>query len=634
MTGTPFRGERAETFFDKKDLFLNLFSPIPYKIRRIKKIIEFNDVVIFGAPGTGKSSILRILCWDMLIKIKNEHFQKDYDEFRELLGLNDENLPFFAFYINLNKEFEDGFYAKDISDDDWKKIYLYYFCLLVIDRFLENLDSFDNRFFEKRITWFNNIIPNWIKNFTNLRSLYNEIKLKIGKIHQFLNGVYKDYQKFEIELVQREFFSETINDIIKSIESPFKTIFIILDDFSSISVNLMPIVLNFLGKREPNIFIKIGSRLSPALNHWPGKDRRDVTIVDLDYEFINTKKQLFRSIVSDIAVKRLVVMGNKIATSDFEKIFGKLNPIEEAKIYDKNITIDNDTFIEFLKKWEKSNLIDADYIELFNFFHNREIEPLHRKLIEILVTRDIRNLVLEISKPLIIEFFNEKLNEIDKHKELNTIALHLLAREANTRKIYSGYNSVWRLSSYVFQNFLYILEKILEEYSYQESIAKPVTLIRWQIINKVIHELSEEYSEEILERHTEYGPDIKFFIKFLAIELLDQFAPQASFRDGRTGFGINRKYYYIIMKNDVIKEAVRYSYLQIKSIRKGLVRRINIPKKTIVFYINRLLLPYMSFPLRLGGYRDISYDNIMKLVDNKQIRHPEQRTLLDYIESE
>ena len=105
----PFKAERAETLFDKKDLFLSLFSPKPFEIGEIHKIVENNDVIIFGAPGTGKTSLLKALCWDMLVKIKDFETE-DYHYFKKLISLNKKDLPFFAFYININKELEEGFY--------------------------------------------------------------------------------------------------------------------------------------------------------------------------------------------------------------------------------------------------------------------------------------------------------------------------------------------------------------------------------------------------------------------------------------------------------------------------------------------------------------------------------------------
>ena len=85
------------------DLFLNIFSPKPFEIGEIHKIIEFNDVIIFGAPGTGKSSLLKVLCWDMLENIKKSE-REDYLFFKKLINLEQDDLPFFAFYVNINKD--------------------------------------------------------------------------------------------------------------------------------------------------------------------------------------------------------------------------------------------------------------------------------------------------------------------------------------------------------------------------------------------------------------------------------------------------------------------------------------------------------------------------------------------------
>jgi len=634
----PFKAERAESFFDKIDLFLNIFSPKPFEIGDIHKIVEYNDVIIFGAPGTGKTSILKVLCWEMLRNLKTSEMA-DYLFFRKLINLNQKTLPFFAFYININKELEEGFYGRQISDEIWGKIYLYYFCLIIIQKFIINLKKYNEDYCYKEISWERNRIPIWIKESKNLEELLGFIVKRISKVHEFLNNYYKDYENFDIELLQKEFFSEILNNILDSIITDFNTIFVILDDFSFIKVNLMPVILNFLGKRNPKIFIKIGSRISPALRFWPGMDRRDIITIDLDYEFINTKKNVYKNIISDIAIKRISTTGNKIATNYFENIFEKLTPEKEAQIYNRKINFSNDNFIKYLKKqFHKRNLLDDDYGEIYDFFNQREINPLNKKLVEILVARKLRKeKINKINKREIIEMFdfftNLIISQEERYKNLKTIALHLLARDANMPKFYSGYNTIWKLSSYVFQNFLYILEKIFEEYSYQYGIAKPIAKdsIDYKLLNKVIHQLSSEYIEKRLVGYTEYGPDIKIFIQLLTKELLDQFRPQASYENGRTAFAIGKQSYFKLLDNEIIKDAVRYSYFQVKSIKKGLSEKLNIQDKHIAFYFNRIFLPYFNFPLKYGGYRKFSYQQIINILEKKRIIHPQQKSLIDFL---
>lgn len=634
----PFKAERAESFFDKIDLFLNIFSPKPFEIGDIHKIAEYNDVIIFGAPGTGKTSILKVLCWEMLLNLKRSG-RVDYSFFRKIINLDQQMLPFFAYYININKELEEGFYGRQISDEIWRKIYLYYFCLIVIQKFVINVKKYKEEYYCREISWERNRIPIWIKNSRNLEELHKCVIRRIYKVHEFLNNYYKNFESFDIELIQNEFFSEVLDNILDSLKPDFNTIFVILDDFSFIKVNLIPVILNFLGKRNSRIFIKIGSRISPALRFWPGMDRRDIITIDLDYEFINTKKNVYKNIVSDIAVKRISSTGNKIATNYFEKIFEKLTPEREALIYDRKINFNDDNFIKFLKKkYHNRNLIDDDYPEIYQFFNQKEIIPLNKKIVEILVARKLRKeRKNRVIKGEIIELFNSFynliINQEYRYKNLKIIALHLLARDANMPKLYSGYNSIWKLSSYVFQNFLHILEKIFEEYSYQNGIAKPIATdsIDYKLINKTIHQLSSEYLEKRLIGYTEYGPDIKIFIQLLVKELLDQFEPQASYENGRTAFAIGKQSYFKLLDNEIIKDAIRYSYFQIKSIKKGLSKKLNIQEKHIAFYLNRIFLPYFNFPLKYGGYRKFSYQQIINILEEKRIIHPRQKSLIDFL---
>ncbi|GAH52270.1 unnamed protein product, partial [marine sediment metagenome] len=280
-----------------------------------------------------------------------------FSEFKTLAGLEKQKLPFFGFYININKEFEEGFFGRGITDNDWQKIYLYYFCLFIIDSFLKNLFSYNDSYFKKEISWNNSRIPTWVKKTKNLIELHEIIKFKISRVHEFLNDYYENYQDFDINLIQNEFFSPILQEILNNIHTDFDSIFIVLDDFSFIKVNLMTPIIKFLGKRNSRIYFKVGSRISPFLKKWPGMDDRDILTVDIDFELINSKELIYKRIVTDIAINRIATLGKKITSTDFEKLFEELSPENEAEIYSESIVYDNDKFFNFLtKKFATSRL--------------------------------------------------------------------------------------------------------------------------------------------------------------------------------------------------------------------------------------------------------------------------------------
>jgi len=636
----PFISGRVESFFNKRDLLLSIFSPKPFEIGTVSKILEHNDVIIFGAPGTGKSSILRVLCWDMLIPIL-ESERADYVFFKNLMKFDEEKkkIPFFGIYMNINKELEEGFFGRGIDNNDWQEMFLYYFCINVIHNFIKNLKEYKKSYSEKKIKWKSTHIPIWIKESETLNDLQAEIYKRIGNVHEFLNNRYKDYKPFQIELIRNEFFSIVLEDILDSFIEDFDTIFIILDDFSFLKVNLMPSILNFLGKRNPRIFIKIGSRLSPALKIWPGMDERDVFIIDLDIEFINTRQKLYRNVTTDIAIKRIALQGYNITSRDFEKIFEKIDAEEEARIYADKIRINMDKFFISLKNnINTRNLSEDNLNELWSFFEENEVGPLEKKIIEIITARKInKEKRIRFDKQAILNIFgeiHEEFNENDyRFKRLETIALHLLARDARALKIYSGFNSIWRLSSYVLQNFLLILEKIFEEFFFQEGIGKTITIksISWKIQNQIIHNISIKYFKETIVSKTQYGLDIQKFIEILTKELLDQFEPKASYENGRTGFAIPYNHYNSMIQNNIIKEALQYSYLQTKNVKRGFNRLSNAYDRQAVFYLNRLILPFFSFPIKSGGFKEFTITQINSLLDNKKILHRKQKSLLEYL---
>ncbi len=631
------KAERVENFFDQTEYFLSIFSPLPFKINEISKILDFNDVIIFGAPGTGKSSILRILCWDMLLKIKELDWEK-YSNFKNLLGLEKQELPFFGFYININKEFEEGFFGRGISDNDWQSIYLYYFCLFIIDSFLKNLFNYNNSYFSKILSWNNNRIPTWVKKANNLSELHEIVKIKISGVHEFLNDYNEIYKDFKIQLVQNEFFSPILQEILNSINADFAALFIILDDFSFIKVNLMKPIINFLGKRSSQIYLKVGSRISPFLKKWPGMDERDIKTVDIDYELINSKERVYKQIVTDIALNRISTLGKKITSKDFEELFEDLSPYKEAEIYSELINYDDDAFFRFLtKNFATSKLSKEELLELYNYFESNGIHPLKKKIIEILFARKINKIgkrrILKKQITELFSSFNQFLTSDEKKiKRLTSIALHLLSRDAKKQKIYCGYDTIWKLSSFVFQNFLFIMEKIFDEYEIQKGVGKPMTTnsITLSMQNKVIYDLSFDYFNNKIVSNSEYGPDIKIFFEIIIKELIDQFKPQASYDNGKTGFAVNINEYEKLINDFVIKEAISYSYLQIKDVKKGLIEDTYTQKKHVVFYFNRLLLPCFNFLIQYGGYQKFTYNQIKTIIEDKKLVHPKQTTLIDF----
>ncbi len=635
---TLFESCRAERFFDKVDQYLNTLSFKPFEIPEISKLLYYNDVIIFGAPGTGKSSLLRILCWDTIMRLQ-KYESKNYYFFKKLLKLDKKKLPFFGFYLNLHKELEKGFYGKNFTKKLWQNIFLYYFCLTIIDYFITNLCRYNESYLNSKIIWETNKLPVWIKKNVTIKDLLKSINSRISQVSKFLNSYETDYKKFNIALVENEFFSKVICNVIDSINPIFTSIFIILDDFSYINIKLMPVILEFIGKRHSRIFFKIGTRLEPILKNWPGMDDRDLTLIDLDYEFLNSKRDIYREITTDIALKRMKSNGINISKNEFENLFETLDPDKEALFYSEKISIKKDNFIKFLKKLKSFKIMSyEDFDDIYDFFSLHDIEPLRRKVIELLTTRDIiEHDYKNINKYKIIEILEKKnkfiKNNPNIYSRLKNISLHLLAIESKRDKVYCGYNTICKLSSYVIQNFLYLLEKLFEEFNFNGGLNKKLKrdILKWNLQSEVIHQLSSRYFGKRLLYRSELGSYIKVFIENLISELEDQFKPQASYEKGKTGFGINIKDYDKVLRNDIISQAVRYSYLQVKNIRKGFKRGYFSPKEYSIFYLNRLILPNFNFLLNYGGYKEFNYKNLSKLIEKSSDLHFEQKTLSEFI---
>ncbi len=140
MPPNPFHVPRNELLHKEVRDYKRSISLVPFKIPELLNIFKEKDIILIGAPGTGKSSLLRLLVWDVLLEI-NRNFEKKFEFIKNYLcsSEKDKTIPFFAFYINLNEDLRKDFAGSNLSQKDYERLFLYYLSLFIISRFISNL---------------------------------------------------------------------------------------------------------------------------------------------------------------------------------------------------------------------------------------------------------------------------------------------------------------------------------------------------------------------------------------------------------------------------------------------------------------------------------------------------------------
>lgn len=681
----PFQIERNELLnTDIKDYIYSL-SIEPYKIPELTTIFKGVDNIILGAPGTGKSSLIRLLVWDVVLELNKNYIKKFGFLYEYLKSSNKiEKIPFFGFYINLHEDLNKNFHGSRLKEDEWKKLFVYYFSLYVIMQFATNLENFlketENLIeLNKTIDWKSEKIPIFLKNATTLNELIEIVRNNLNLISNFLS-TYKSIEekKKNLRFYLEEFFSEVITDIINTNQLGFKRAILLLDDLSWLPDNLIEPILEIFGRRTKKLEIKLLSRDKPFISERVNCfDSRDLIIIDLDYLLINSKKDYYSKMAKDVIIFRLKKFNysfNKI-----EEVFPKLNPAEEAELYSKNISIIKDD--EFFKQCSKdvlSKLTVGDQFEellntdetlnesivlnsfsgdnamklknnkvlLANLLNLSEIykilisikNPTDRKICEALTAREYRSQLPVNSLGGIKEKLKKNIERIDKYNKLTNMSLFLIAREARKKKYYSGVNTIIKISSFVIKDLFEILDQIFKKYfnwqikQYGSIFDFPE--INFEIQNEAIHEYARVKYKERLIKSTKYGKILFKFVHTIVKILRDQFSIRLSYDNGRTGFALSKLEDFLsLKKNNFINEALANSYIISKDISKGYSREFQ-KKSEYAFYFNRLICVYYNLPIKYGGYRILDYNQIKNYIIKGKIP-PEKKvkeTLFDFID--
>ncbi len=663
----PFHVPRNELLHKEVRDYKRSISLVPFNIPELLNIFKEKDIILIGAPGTGKSSLLRLLVWDVLLEI-NRNFEKKFEFIKNYLCSSEKEkiIPFFAFYINLNEDIRKDFAGSNLSQQDYERLFLNYLSLFIISRFIRNLKQYfieinKSSEIKRDINWTSENIPKFLSKSKNIGSLLEIILNEINVIQDFLSSYDEiEEKKKRIRFDDSLFFSQVIGDIFNSLEINIDRVILIIDDLSLIPDNLIKSVLKILGNRFENVEIKLSTRHKKLIRDKILElDRRDLIRLDLDFYLINLKKNFYYKMAKEIVRNRLIQ--KNFVINNIDEAFPGISEIDEAYLYDKFIQIvRNDRFflkvkntiINIFNDKKQQNLIDNYIVEDEEKYksqlideikkkdlngnlkgkyikkllstpdlYNKLIEienPLTRKITEILVAREYNGKIINVPIDELIIKINEKVIEIEKNSNITTIALHLLARDAKREKIFAGFNQIVNISSYVIKQLLEILEKIFDNYiisqtKLNKSIYENIS-IPYYIQNEAIHIYAKKFVEEKLRRGSHFGPILYKFLITLKRFFERQFSIKASYRDGHTGFSFSSLNDYISLRSlEIFNEALANSYFQSKDISKGYTAEYEkISHYTL--YLNRLICVYFSMPIEYGGYRSTTYNDIKKFL--------------------
>jgi len=661
----PFQVERNELLNRSIINYIDSFSVEPYRIGELTTIFKEKDILLLGAPGVGKSSLIRLLVWDVLIEI-NENHRRKFDFLSEFLYVSDKTkkLPFFGIYINLNEDMNKDFYGTRLRSEEWMKLFFYYFSLFVISKFIYNIKQYTSKIqcndvFLKEIKWEIGEVPQFISKTKNLTELNQKIKSKLIDIQNFLISFDSiQEKKKKLKFFSTEFFSISIENIINSLNVGFNRIILILDDLSWLPDQLIDSILSFFGRRYKNLEIKLSSRDKSFITDKVSKlDRRDLILIDFDYLLMNyRKKRFYNRMAEDIIKRRMSKKGYFFG--NINEVFPSINQDKEADFYSNKINIiENDAFfINCIKKMSRLMKIEELLVDLLdlkielkesliiekineykitNFIvtnaHISNIiylikiyeklneikNPLDRKILEILTARKFNGNLSGSSLRNIFDILDKEIENIKKNKNLTKISLYLLAREATQLKLYSGLGDIVKISSFVIKDLLELLEVIFSKYiswqmkEYGSIFDNPI--IPSKIQSEAIYEYAKKKIKINLLKSTKYGVVLYKFFEGLNEFFKDQFEIQASYQNGRSGFALSTLEECVKLKRSkIFSEALANSYLISKDISKGYEEHKK--KSDYVFYLHRVICVFYGWPIALGGYKYTRYEDVMNFL--------------------
>ncbi|MBN1330468.1 MAG: hypothetical protein JXA54_13420 [Candidatus Heimdallarchaeota archaeon] len=397
----------------------------------------------------------------------------------------------------------------------------------------------------------------------------------------------------------------------------FETVLIMLDEVDTLTNNQITILSRFLIKnRVSNWWL---SKRIEALDkaeifkHYSGtisKKERDFETINLDDYWYNNKK-LFNKIVKSIANRRIKEYPQK--------------PLSRFSLCLQN-NLSTDTWMGIYDNLKKRIIPKIENIDSLNNIYKKKIPQIEKELKK--SQKSTKNIYFEKSKLLrtIEILYDRKIrgsfqttlidNKIND-EEIRGIPSNI--GNAAVMKIcfeeqlpyYFGIDRVVQIASNNIEQFLYICEKLFDEYLTKNLLREHSVVLTPDIQESIIKHLSNDFLQRnILNLANEI--ELQNLVDAIGkLSKIETDKPNAPYAPGVNGVAIslidverlNRE--NVLTRSDDKKlRSILHSCLSSNILEQRQVRCKG--SDWLVLYLNRLLCVRFGLPLDYGGYREVS----------------------------
>ena len=578
--------------------------------------------IIFGGRGSGKTTILRFLSFDVQ-RMSYDIMKGEEHDISKFL----ETSKFLGVYYRFQAPVLTSMAGKGISVEQWKSIFLQFFELVLGQQYLKIIDSLIKAnvisdFDEKQLC---KSISLEIFNNDNEFDTISDIAIKLKKIQY-------DIEKWKDEITYKkiDFVTTTIpkTKILYSMPKIFeehipqlkdKFIFYLLDEYENLNESQQTIINTLIKQPEFPATFKIGSRVNGLKTYQTlsgeylreGSDYRAIPFEKLLLE----DKTMYRTMLKKIAQSRINnVWPNTENNFSIESFLGKTPSYEEEARTTLQRVSDKKKHLRALHKIIKKQNLDLEFDQVVEKIACPD-NPLVEKLNLLLLKRG-RYPPDEI-KTMMNDFINKKKTPSAKtyrtlyNKNKVGLLFQLISTYAPLPKQYCGFEMFANLSSGIIRTFLELCYYAFDEAIFHEPESlekgKPISS---NLQTKAVKIKSENFLRDIQSIPDEVGPILFDFIDNLG-SIFRTLHMDERLSEPEPSYFITDYYALSEKSKKFVDSAVVWSALQTKN---SMDPRFSTDLREQDFALNRILCARYAISHRLRGRTVISSKIIDTLI--------------------
>ena len=438
---TPFAEYREEQV--KVNIFDYFVEPSFFE-----KFCDTKPIIILGARGTGKTTILKALT------MSEAKDTKEYLEKNSYIGV----------YYRIDLNITTSFQGEGLKENEWEKLFSYYFVSKLSYELINQVTKLRNELQiqnEEELCQKYGMLFNNNSTFSKFEELKKLIFEELYKIRNYINNcAYERYPHIgDYATIIRELPHDLLTgSAVSQIEN--KTIFYLIDEFEGLFEWQQKLILSFIKYSDKFHTYKIcmrpdGIKTAQTVGAEYVRETDDVRTVDLN-ELILEKREDYYKYALDVCKKRMELFYAKnslpnVTKIPFEEMFEELTEEQEfATIFEKkaaSLNIDIEQFMQQVKVADP---------ETKSYFHENYYDFLMCRLMY------LKNQRKKSFSEIYSSVRNKDSQYIDAVGNYGHALLYYLCLRFSIRKKYSGFNTLVNISGGTLRYLLELCNEVFE----------------------------------------------------------------------------------------------------------------------------------------------------------------------------